>query len=76
MEDGVWSQIMEIQAIVEHEPPHKGVKGEAQASEEVRNEHNTLMGSGVGMTCPGAGSLCWISAVRYPTSLSFIMSSS
>ena len=44
MEDGVWSQIMEIQAIVEHEPPHKGVEGEAQAAEEVRDKHNTLIG--------------------------------
>ena len=44
MEDGVWSQIMKIQPIVEHEPPHKGVEGETQASEEVGNEHNTLIG--------------------------------
>ena len=44
MEDSVWSQIMKIQPIVEHEPPHKGVEGEAQASEEVRNKHNTLIG--------------------------------
>ena len=35
---------MKIQPIVEHEPPHEGVEGEAQASEEVGNEHNTLIG--------------------------------
>ena len=35
---------MKIQPIVEHEPPHKGVEGEAQASEEVRNKHNALIG--------------------------------
>ena len=44
MEDGVWSQIVKIQPIVEHEPPHKGVKGEAQASEEVRDKHNAIVG--------------------------------
>ena len=44
MEDGVWSPIMKIQPIVEHEPPHKGVKGEAQAAEEVRDKHDTLIG--------------------------------
>ena len=44
MEDSVRSQIMKIQPIVEHEPPHKGVEGEAQASEEVRDKHNTLIG--------------------------------
>ena len=35
---------MKIQPIVEHEPPHKGVEGEAQATEEVRAKHNALMG--------------------------------
>ena len=35
---------MKIQPIVEHEPPHKGVEGEAQAAEEVRDKHNTLIG--------------------------------
>ena len=33
-------------------------------------------GSGVGMTCPRAGSLCEILAVRYLAPLSFLMSSS
>ena len=44
MDDSIWSQIMKIQAIVEHEPPHKGVEGEAQAAEEVRDKHNALIG--------------------------------
>ena len=44
MEDGVWSQIMQIQAIVEHEPPHKRIEVEAQATEEVRNKHDALIG--------------------------------
>ena len=35
---------MKIQPIVEHEPPHKGIEGEAQASEEVRNKHDALIG--------------------------------
>ena len=35
---------MKIQPIVEHEPPHKGVEGEAQASEEVWDKHNALIG--------------------------------
>ena len=52
MEDGVWSQIMKIQPIVEHEPPHKGVDSEAQASEEVRNKYNALVGFGSGDDLP------------------------
>ena len=35
---------MKIQPVIEHEPPHKGIEGEAQAAEEVRNKHNTLIG--------------------------------
>ena len=34
---------MKIQPIVEHEPPHKGIEGEAQATEEVRNKHDALI---------------------------------
>ena len=43
MEDGVWSQIMQIQAVIEHEPPHKGIEGEAQAAEEVRDKNDALI---------------------------------
>ena len=35
---------MEIQAIVEHEPPYKGVEWEAQSAEEMGEEHHPLMG--------------------------------
>ena len=35
---------MKIQPVVEHEPPHKGIEGEAQAAEEVRNKHDALVG--------------------------------
>ena len=44
MEDSVRSQIMKIQPIVEHEPSHKGVEGEAQAAKEVWDKNNTLIG--------------------------------
>ena len=42
------SQIMEIQAVVEHEPPDKGVKGKAQSAEEVAKKYDPLMGPGGG----------------------------
>ena len=35
---------MKIQPIIEHEPPHKRIKGEAQTTEEVRNKHDALIG--------------------------------
>ena len=35
---------MKIQPVIEHEPPHKGIEGEAQAAEEVRNKHDALIG--------------------------------
>ena len=34
---------MKIQPIVEHEPPHKGVEGEAQAAEEVWDKNDALI---------------------------------
>ena len=34
---------MEIQAVVEHEPPDKGVKWKAQSAEEVGKEDDPLM---------------------------------
>ena len=55
VEDGVWSQIVEIQPVVEHETPHEGVEGEAQASEEVRNEHDALIGLRHGDILPWSG---------------------
>ena len=35
---------MKIQPVIEHEPPHKGIKGEAQAVEKVRNKYDALIG--------------------------------
>ena len=34
---------MKIQPVIEHELPHKGIKGEAQAAEEVRNKYDALI---------------------------------
>ena len=34
---------MKIQPVIEHKPPHKGIKGEAQAAEEVRNKYDALI---------------------------------
>ena len=34
---------MKIQPIVEHEPPHKGIEGEAQATEKVRDKNDALI---------------------------------
>ena len=44
VEDKFRGQIVEIQAIVEHEPPDKWVKREAQSAEEMGEEHHPLMG--------------------------------
>ena len=44
VEDEVRGQIMEIQAIVEHEPPDEWVERKAQSMEEVGKEHYPLMG--------------------------------
>ena len=44
VEDIVRGQIVEIQAIVEHEPPDKWVEREAQSMEEMGEEHHPLLG--------------------------------
>ena len=44
VEDKVQGQIVEIQAILEHEPRDKWVKREAQSAEEMGEEHHPLMG--------------------------------
>ena len=46
---------MEIQAIVEHEPPDKGVKWEAQSAEEMGKEYHPLMGPRGGDGLPLVG---------------------
>ena len=43
---------MEIQAIVEHESPDKGVEWESQSAEEMGKEHHPLMGPGGGDELP------------------------
>ena len=48
VEDEVRRQIMEIQAVVEHEPPDEGMKWEAQSMEEIGKKHYPLMGPGGG----------------------------
>ena len=35
---------MKIQPIIEHEPPHEGMEGETQTTEEVWDKNNTLIG--------------------------------
>ena len=72
VEDEVRGQIMEIQAIVEHEPPDEWVGNPSPRRKWVRN--TTLSwGLGVGMSCPSSGSRCAMSSGRYPALLSFLM---
>ena len=52
VEDEVRGQIVEIQAVVEHEPPDKWVEWEAQSVEEMGEEHHPLMGPGGGDELP------------------------
>ena len=58
IEDEVWRQIVEVQAVVVHEPPDKGVEWEAQSAEEVGKKYDPLMGPGGGDELPGAR-CCW-----------------
>ena len=44
VEDEVRGQIVEIQAVVEHEPPDKWVKRKAQSVEEMGEKYDPLMG--------------------------------
>ena len=52
VEDEVWGQIVEIQAIVEHEPQDKWVYRETQSAEEMGEEHHPLMEPGGGDELP------------------------
>ena len=52
VEDEVRSQIMEIQAVVEHEPPDKWVEWKTQSAEEVGKEYYPLMGPWGGEKLP------------------------
>ena len=44
LKDEIRGQIMEIQAVVEHEPPDEGMKWEAQSAEEVGKEYYPFLG--------------------------------
>ena len=52
VEDEVRGQIVEIQAIVEHEPPDKWVEWKTQSAEEVGEKYYPLMGPGGGDELP------------------------
>ena len=73
VEDEIWGQIMEIQAVVEHEPPDKGVKWKASLRRKWGRNTTLSWGLGVGMGCPSSGSRCAMSLDRYPALRSFLM---
>ena len=73
IEDEVRGQIVEVQAIVEHEPPDERVKRKTQSAEEMGKKNDPLMGPGVGMSCPASGSRCAMSLDKYPAFLSFLI---
>ena len=52
VEDEVRGQIMEIQAVLEHEPPNKWMQREAQSVEEMGEEYHPLMGPRSGDELP------------------------
>src|SRR3954469_25344908 len=73
VEEKVRGQIVEIQAVVEHEPPDEWV--ERRASPQRKWGRNTTLswGLGVGRSCPFSGSRCTMSLDKYPAFLSFLM---
>ena len=52
VEDEVRGQIVEIQAVIEHEPPDEGMERESQSAEEMGEEYHPLMGPGGGDELP------------------------
>ena len=48
VEDEVRGQIMEIQALIKHEPPDEGMERESQSAEEMGEECHPLMRLGGG----------------------------
>ena len=73
VEDKIWGQIVEIQAVVEHEPPDERVKRKAQSAEEMGEERHPLMGPRGGDELPFSGSRCAMSLDKYPAFLSLLM---
>ena len=65
VEEGIRGQIVEILPVIVHKTSDKGVQGKSEPSEEVGDKNHPFSGLWVGMICPGVGSLCFISAVRY-----------
>ena len=57
--------------MVEHEPPNKGMKWEAQSPEEMGKEYYPLMGPRGGDELSLVGSRCAMSLDKYPASRSF-----
>ena len=55
VENEVRSQIVEIQAVVEHEPPDKWVEWKTQSAEEVEEKNHPLMGPWGGDELPLLG---------------------
>ena len=76
VEDEVRGQIVEIQAVVEHEPPDEWVERESQSVEEMGKEHYPLMGPGGGGELPLIWEPVAMSSGRYPALLNFLMSPS
>ena len=72
VEDKVRGQIVEIQAIVEHEPPDKWVEWETQSAEEVGKEYYPLMGPWGGEKLPFLGKPVRDVLGKYPAFLSFL----
>ena len=52
VEDEVRGQIMEIQALIKHEPLDEGMERESQSAEEMGEEYYPLMGPGGGDELP------------------------
>ena len=73
VEDEVRGQIVEVQVVVEHEPPDERVKRKTQSAEEMGKKNNPLMGPGVGMSCPASGSRCTMLLDKYPAFLRFLI---
>lgn len=73
VEDEVRGQIMEIQAVVEHESPDEWVDRKAQSAEEVGKEHYPLMGPWGGEELPLFRKPVAMSLDKYPAFLSLLM---
>ena len=71
VEDEVRGQVVEVQAVVEYEPPNERVKRKTQSAEEMGKKNNPLMGPGGGDELPTSGSRMAMSLDKYPAFLRF-----